>query len=33
MKESSNDLGRLRSQLGKGGGWLDVIEEKPKLEP
>ena len=30
MKESSNDLGRLRRQFGVGGGWLDEIEEKLK---
>jgi len=33
MKKSSNELGRLRRQLGVGGGWLDEIEEKLKLEP
>ena len=33
MIESSNNLGRLRRQLGLGGGWLDEIEEKLKLEP
>lgn len=33
MKNSSDDLGRLRRQLGVGGGWLDEIEEKLKLEP
>ena len=27
MKKSSDDLGRLRRQLGVGGGWLDEIEE------
>jgi hypothetical protein len=32
MKKSSDDLGRLRRQLGVGGGWLDEIEEKLKLE-
>jgi hypothetical protein len=31
MKESSNNLGRLRRQLGVGGGWLDEIEEKLRL--
>ena len=31
MKESSNKLGRLRRQLGVGGGWLDEIEEELKL--
>ena len=30
MKESSTDLGRLRRQLGVGGGWLDEIEQKLK---
>jgi len=33
MKESSNKLGRLRRQLGVGGGWLDEFEEKLKLKP
>lgn len=33
MKKSANDLGRLRRQLGLGGGWMDEIEEKRKLEP
>ena len=33
MKESSNELGRLRRHLGVGGGWLGEIEEKLKLEP
>lgn len=32
MRESSNDLGRLRRQLGVGGGWLDGLEDKLKLE-
>jgi hypothetical protein len=33
MKNSSDDLGRLRRQLGVGVGWLDEIEEKLKLQP
>jgi hypothetical protein len=28
MKKTSNDLGRLRRQLGVGGGWLDEIEDE-----
>ena len=31
MKKSSDKLGRLRRQLGVGGGWLDDIEEKLRL--
>jgi hypothetical protein len=33
MKETSNNLGRLRRQLGIGGSWLDEIEKKLKPEP
>jgi len=33
MKKSSDGIGRLRRQLGVGGGWLDEFEEKPKIEP
>ena len=33
MKEFSNELGRLRIQLGIGGGWLDETEKKLTLEP
>lgn len=33
MKESTAELGRLRRQLGVGGGWLDDIENKRKPEP
>lgn len=33
MKGSYYKLGRLRSQLGVGGGWLDELEDKAKLEP
>jgi hypothetical protein len=33
MKESSYNLGHLRRQLGIGGGWLDELEDKAKLEP
>ncbi|MFC1965790.1 hypothetical protein ACFLVW_03390 [Chloroflexota bacterium] len=32
MKEEAIKLGRLRRQLGLGGGWLDEIEEELKLE-
>jgi hypothetical protein len=32
LQKSSNDLGRLRRQLGVGGGWFDEFEE-PKPEP
>ena len=33
MKESSNDLGRLRRQLGVGGGWVDENRKALKLNP
>lgn len=33
MTDSSKDLARLRRQLGVGGGWLDEIDDKLKLEP
>jgi hypothetical protein len=32
MKESATKLGRLRRQLGVGGGWLDGVEAKLKLD-
>jgi hypothetical protein len=34
MKETSNDLGRLRRKLGGGGGWLDEIHDefKPRVD-
>jgi hypothetical protein len=32
LKESSNNIGRLRRQLGVGGSWLDEIEEELKAE-
>jgi len=32
MKEEAINLGRLRRQLGLGGGWLDEFEEKLKVE-
>jgi hypothetical protein len=32
MKKSADNLGRLRRQLGVGGGWLDEIEEKLRLK-
>jgi hypothetical protein len=33
MMESAANLARLRRQLGVGGGWLDGLEDKLKLEP
>ena len=33
LRESSDDLGRLRRELGVGGGWLDEIEHKLTLQP
>jgi hypothetical protein len=34
LKQSSNDLGRLRRKLGGGGGWLDEIHDefKPQMD-